>query len=206
MRKVLAVAVAAVVSAVVTAAAAPVPGAPRSARDVPAVPLEVTGGTTEFTLTESARTELSAHGIRVDPVTPAQPLRSGDGVSLTVTTGSLTPMPFDGTLTYDSGGLRFIDDDGRKIEFTESRADLKDGTASAVLNGAATRIPLGTYTIDPAKVWIDSATNAAFVGSDIKLSVEAATAVNETFGQRIFEPGDAVFGHKSALITARIAR
>lgn len=210
MRKVLAllvaVVVAAVISAVATAAAVPAPETPREPRERAARgPLEITGGTTVFTLTDSARTQLTAHGIRLDPVAPAQPLPSGDGVSLAVITGSLTQMPFAGALTYSSGGLRFIDDDGRTVEFTEGRADLKNGTASAALDGAAAqRIPLGTYTIDPAMVRVESATRAAVSGSEFKLSAAAADAVNRTFGARIFEPGDAVFSHESALVTARV--
>lgn len=195
------------VAATAVVCAGAVPPATAAGEDTPrapgAVPLKITGGTTEFGLTEGAEKALTAEGVRLEAVAPAKPLPTGKGVSVSVANGSVTPTPFDGSLTYGQGGFRFIDDDGRKVEFADGRADLKSGTATATVNGDAKwRVPLGSYRIDPTKVKADSATKLTITGVAIKMTPESAMAVNMTFGKRIFEAGDAVFDYRSSLTTS----
>ncbi|MEU8435471.1 hypothetical protein AB0F18_21665 [Streptomyces sp. NPDC029216] len=162
--------------------------------------MTITGGSTSFVLTESAAAALKAYDISLEPVAPAKAVAGATaGVSVPVEAGSIVPVPFQGSLNYGAGGFRFVDTQQHKIEFTKGQTDLTRGTATAVVDGDATkRIALGTYAVDPTKVKADAMTVSA-TGTEVKLTSEGATAVNTAFGEQVFKAGDKLFDGSSNL-------
>ncbi|MGB8942953.1 MAG: hypothetical protein WCD21_22335 [Streptomyces sp.] len=179
---------------------------PTATAQAPTAPLQVSGGTTEFRLSDAAAKTLADHQISFQPVAPATALPgTPGGVAVKVKSGKVTPVPFSAALTYGEGGCRFSDDKNRTITFTDGQVDLGAGTASVVVNGnAKDRIDVATFAIDPAKVKV-SPPKITISGTDIKISAAAAVALNLTFGADLFHAGDPLFDHSSSLDTVPVS-
>lgn len=157
-----------------------------------AVPV-IGGGTTTVTLDPSTAAVLQQHGVSVSPVTPATATSSGGSVAVTfpVTGGEafIYPkgdLPFvRGDVTH-SGGLTFSAG-GKTLTVTDFIVN--PGTSLLTANVGGLNVPLFELDGHGVTVGSDSSGHPTLDGTVVRLSPQAADALNATFGVSLFKEG-----------------
>ncbi|MGH7686577.1 MAG: hypothetical protein ACREN2_07160 [Candidatus Dormibacteria bacterium] len=157
-----------------------------------AVPV-IGGGSTTVTLDTSTAQVLQQNGVTVAPVAPASASTTGGGVAVSfpVTGGEAFIFPTSdlpyvrGDVTH-SGGLTFSA--GSK-SLTVTNFIVNPGTSLLTASVGTAEVPLFELDGRNVKVGSDSSGNPTLDGTVLRLSPQAADALNATFGVSLFKEG-----------------
>lgn len=164
------------------------------------------GGTTTVTLDPSTATVLEQNGVSVAPVAPASATSSGGSVAVTfpVTGGEafIFPkgdLPFVRGDVIHSGGLTFSE--GSK-SLTVTNFIVNPGTSLLTATVGQGQVPL--FELDGRGVTIgtDGSGHPTLDGTIVRLSPQAADALNATFGVSLFKEGIPVGTARIVLVPA----
>lgn len=159
---------------------------------VAAVPV-IAGGTTTVTLDPSTAAVLQKNGVSVAPVAPATATSSGGSVAVTfpITGGEAFIFP-NGDLAFirgdvvHSGGLTFS---GGGKSLTVTDFIVNPGTSLLTANVGGAQVPLFELDGRNVKVGSDGSGHPTLDGTVVRLSPQAAAALNATFGVSLFKEG-----------------
>ena len=154
---------------------------------------QIAGGSTTVTLEPSTAQVLQQNGVSVAPVAPATASTSGGGVSVSfpVTGGEAfifptSDLPYVRGDVIHSGGLTFSA--GSK-SLTATNFIVNPGTSLLTANVGGKQVPLFELDGHNLKVGSDSSGNPTLDGTIVRLSPQAADALNATFGVALFKEG-----------------
>lgn len=156
--------------------------APSTAPEAAGTPLTLTGDTTTLTLDETTAQTLSAAGVDVGPVEPAE--SRDPGIEFPITGGSLDSATLAGSIEH-SGGLVFSFL-GRDLELTDFVIDTDAETLSALAGGERVTI----LDVDLAAMQrTDEGDTIVLEDISVGLSGEGAVALNDSLGIDVFSQG-----------------
>lgn len=151
------------------------------------------GGTTTVTLDPGTATVLKQNGVSVAPVAPASATSSGGSVAVTfpVTGGEafIFPkgdLPFVRGDVIHSGGLTFSA--GSK-SLTVTNFIVNPGTSLLTATVGGGQVPLFELDGRGVTVGTDGSGHPTLDGTIVRLSPQAADALNATFGVSLFKEG-----------------
>ena len=145
-------------------------------------PATVAGKTTRVVVAPAVVKVLQQNSITVAPVKPAT---AGKALVFPVTGGSIVVKTLAGTLDH-SGGLTFSKG-GKTVKLTSFRIDTNAKQLTAEAGGQ--RVPI--FDLNLASLKRATGPNGTVVASNIRLTLtsEAATALNDGLGVKVFAPG-----------------
>lgn len=147
--------------------------------------LSLTGEETVLVLDAGTADVLTENDVTVEPVAPAK--ASGDGIGFPVTGGEVDSESLAGTIDH-SGGLVFAAG-GTEVEVTDFVVDTAAETLTATTGGAElTLLDLDLSGLQRS----DEGGSIVLEGITATLSADAAAALNEAFGVKLFEKGLAI--------------
>ena len=159
---------------------------------VAAVPA-IGGGSTTVTLDAGSAGVLHQNGVAVAPVAPATAASSSGNTTVTfpVTGGEAfifpqKDLPFVRGDVVHSGGLTFSA--GAK-SLTVTNFIVNPGTSLLTASVGGAQVPLFELDGHNVKVGSDSSGNPTLDGTILRLSPQAAAALNATFGVTLFKEG-----------------
>jgi hypothetical protein len=153
------------------------------------------GGRTSLTVDRGTLKVLTDNDVSVTPVRGAS--AKGRTFTFPITGGAVDAKTLAGKIEH-SGGLQFAAG-GKKLTVVEFVIDTKKSVLTARVAGTKTRVPL--LELDLGKAHITRGDGQVVV-SNVRASLtgEAASALNKTFGVKLFKKGLAV---GTAKVTAR---
>ena len=154
---------------------------------------QIAGGSTTVTLDPSTAQVLQQNGVTVAPVAPATANTNGGNVAVSfpVTGGEAFIFPANdlpyvrGDVTH-SGGLTFSA--GSK-SLTATAFIVNPGTSLLTANVGGKEVPLFELDGHNLKIGSDSSGSPTLDGTVVRLSPQAADALNSTFGVSLFKEG-----------------
>ena len=153
------------------------------------------GGRTSLTVDRGTLKVLTDNDVSVTPVRGAS--ATGRTFSFPITGGAVDAKTLAGKIEH-SGGLQFAAG-GKKLTVVEFVIDTKKSVLTARVAGTKTRVPL--LKLDLGKAHIERGDGHVVVRNvRASLTSEAASALNKTFGVKLFKKGLAV---GTAKVTAR---
>lgn len=144
--------------------------------------LSLTGEETVLVLDPGTADVLTENKVTVEPVAPARP--SGDGIGFPITGGAVGSESLAGTIDH-SGGLVFSAG-GTEVEVTDFVIDTEAGTLTATTGGA--ELPLLNVDLSGLER-SDEGGAIVLEGITTTLTADAAAALNDAFGVKLFEEG-----------------
>lgn len=151
------------------------------------------GGSTTVTLDSGTAQILKQNNVSVTPVGPATASNNGGDVAVTfpVTGGEAfvfptNDLPFVRGDVMHSGGLTFSAG-GKSL--TATGFIVNPGTSLLTADVGGKEVPLFELDGHAVKVGSDSAGNPTLDGTVVRLSPQAAAALNSTFGVALFKEG-----------------
>lgn len=157
-----------------------------------AVP-DIGGGSTTVTLDPSTAQVLQQNGVTVAPVAPATASNSGGNVAVQfpVTGGEAfifprSDLPFVRGDVVHSGGLTFS---GGGKSLTVTDFIVNPGTSVLTAKVGGEQVPLFELDGHNAKLGNDPAGHPTLDGTIVRLSPQAADALNKTFDVSLFKEG-----------------
>lgn len=151
------------------------------------------GGSTTVTLNSGTAQILQQNNVSVTPVGPATASNSGGNVAVSfpVTGGEAfvfptNDLPFVRGDVMHSGGLTFSSG-GKSLTATDFIVN--PGTSLLTADVGGKEVPLFELDGHAVKVGSDSAGNPTLDGTIVRLSPQAADALNSTFGVSLFKEG-----------------
>ncbi|MFF0887042.1 hypothetical protein [Streptomyces sp. NPDC003456] len=181
-------------SVVVSAAAVAVGAMAVSTASAAPHKVHVKHGTTTVTVAPAVAGALLSNGIAPIVTAPGKPAAVKVDGKLTlaatypVTGGTLSTKPLGGTIKH-KGGLKFTNVfNGRSLQVKNFTIDLTKGRLTGQVAGTTTRVPVFKLDLSKASVKVTKhRLNAENV--ILKLTPEAAGALNSTLKTKVFSPG-----------------
>lgn len=149
--------------------------------------LPLTGGATTLTLDPATAEVLTANGVAVAPVPPAEGTDAGP--AFPITGGEVDAATLAGTIDH-AGGLAFTAG-GRTLTVTDFRIDTTREVLTAKLFGVGPRVPL--LRLDLSAVEVEAGDGTVVVSNvGVSLTRAGAVALNLYFGVDLFSQGLAI--------------
>lgn len=149
--------------------------------------LTLTGGATTLTLDPATAEVLTANGVAVAPVHPAEGTDAGP--AFPITGGEVDAATLAGTIDH-AGGLAFTAG-GRTLTVTDFRIDTTREVLTAKLFGVGPRVPL--LRLDLSAVEVEAGDGTVVVSNvGASLTRAGAVALNLYFGVDLFSQGLAI--------------